>query len=139
MALLNINLHSTPRYKIVLLFSALFVIAVITGLVSLASGSVSVPLREVIDILVEQPHSINSQIILDLRLPRVTSGFVVGGMLALAGALMQILLRNPLAEPYILGISGGASVFALLAMIPFFIVLVVGFLYEWKKGAFDWD
>ena len=116
MALLNINLHSTPRYKIVLLFSALFVIAVITGLVSLASGSVSVPLREVIDILVEQPHSINSQIILDLRLPRVTSGFVVGGMLALAGALMQILLRNPLAEPYILGISGGASVFALLAI-----------------------
>ena len=116
MALLNINLHSTPRYKIVLLFSALFVIAVITGLVSLASGSVSVPFREVIDILVEQPQGINSQIIMDLRLPRVTSGFVVGGMLALAGALMQILLRNPLAEPYILGISGGASVFALLAI-----------------------
>ena len=116
MALLNINLHSTPRYKIVLLFSSLFVIAIITGLVSLASGSVSVPLREVIDILVEQPQGINSQIILDLRLPRVTSGFVVGGMLALAGALMQILLRNPLAEPYILGISGGASVFALLAI-----------------------
>ncbi len=116
MALLNINLHSTPRYKIVLLFSSLFVIAVITGLVSLASGSVSVPLREVIDILLERPQGINSQIILDLRLPRVTSGFVVGGMLALAGALMQILLRNPLAEPYILGISGGASVFALLAI-----------------------
>ena len=116
MALLNINLHSSPRYKIVLLFSALFAIAIVTGLVSLASGSVSVPLREVIDILLERPQGINSQIILDLRLPRVTSGFVVGGMLALAGALMQILLRNPLAEPYILGISGGASVFALLAI-----------------------
>ena len=116
MALLNINLHSSPRYKIVLLFSALFAIAIVTGLVSLAIGSVSVPLREVIDILLERPQGINSQIILDLRLPRVTSGFVVGGMLALAGALMQILLRNPLAEPYILGISGGASVFALLAI-----------------------
>ena len=116
MALFNINLHSSPRYKIVLLFSALFAIAVVTGLVSLASGSVPVPLREVIDILLERPQGINAQIILDLRLPRVTSGFVVGGMLALAGALMQILLRNPLAEPYILGISGGASVFALLAI-----------------------
>ena len=116
MALLNINLHSTPRYKIILLFSALFAIAIVTGLVALASGSVPVPLREVIGILLERPQGINAQIILDLRLPRVTSGFVVGGMLALAGALMQVLLRNPLAEPYILGISGGASVFALLAI-----------------------
>ena len=116
MALLNINLHSTPRYKVVILFTVLAVTAVFTGLAALASGSVPVPLREVVDILVRQPPGINSQIIMDLRLPRVTSGFVVGGMLALAGALMQILLRNPLAEPYILGISGGASVFALLAI-----------------------
>lgn len=116
MALLNINLHSTPRYKVVILFTVLAVIAVFTGLAALASGSVAVPLREVVDILVTQPPGVNSQIIMDLRLPRVTAGFAVGGMLALAGALMQILLRNPLAEPYILGISGGASVFALLAI-----------------------
>jgi len=52
-----------------------------------------------------------------LRLPRAASAFVVGGMLALAGALMQVLLRNPLADPYVLGISGGAAVAALLAML----------------------
>ena len=116
MALLDINLHSTPRYRIVLLFGALIAMAVITALASLASGSAPVPLREVINVLVERPPGINSQIVLELRLPRVVSGFVVGGMLALAGALMQVLLRNPLAEPYILGVSGGASVFALVAI-----------------------
>ncbi len=116
MALLNVNLHSTPRYKIALLFCALIVIALSVGLVSLASGSAPLPLPEIISILLEQTPGLNSQIVFELRLPRVISGFIVGGMLALAGALMQILLRNPLAEPYILGVSGGASVFALLAI-----------------------
>jgi iron complex transport system permease protein len=48
-------------------------------------------------------------IVLELRAPRVVLGFLVGGGLALAGAVFQALLRNPLAEPYILGISGGAA------------------------------
>lgn len=56
------------------------------------------------------------EIILRLRLPRALAGFAVGGLLALAGALMQVLLRNPLADPYVLGVSGGASLAALLAI-----------------------
>ena len=44
------------------------------------------------------------------------SAFAVGGLLALAGAMLQVLLRNPLADPYVLGVSGGASVLALLAI-----------------------
>jgi iron complex transport system permease protein len=52
-----------------------------------------------------------------LRLPRALAAFAVGGLLALAGALMQVLLRNPLADPYVLGISGGAAVGALGAML----------------------
>ena len=55
--------------------------------------------------------------VLKLRLPRALSGFACGGLLALAGALMQVLLRNPLADPYVLGISGGAAVGALSAML----------------------
>jgi len=51
----------------------------------------------------------SSDILWQLRLPRALSAFAVGGLLALAGALMQLLLRNPLADPYILGISGGAA------------------------------
>lgn len=56
-------------------------------------------------------------IVLELRLPRALTAFAVGGLLALAGALLQVLLRNPLADPYVLGTSGGAAVGALLAMV----------------------
>ncbi|MBI4755329.1 MAG: iron ABC transporter permease [Betaproteobacteria bacterium] len=54
-----------------------------------------------------------SEVVLGLRLPRALAAFACGGLLALAGALMQVLLRNPLADPYVLGVSGGAAVGAL--------------------------
>ena len=57
------------------------------------------------------------EIVWGLRAPRAAAAFACGGLLALAGALMQVLLRNPLADPYILGVSGGASVGALTAML----------------------
>lgn len=60
---------------------------------------------------------VDRTILFDLRLPRAAAGFAVGGLLALAGALMQVLLRNPLADPYVLGISGGAASAALLAIL----------------------
>ena len=56
------------------------------------------------------------EIIIELRLPRALAAFGVGAALALAGTMMQVLLRNPLADPYILGTSGGAAIAALLAM-----------------------
>ncbi|MBP8927151.1 MAG: iron chelate uptake ABC transporter family permease subunit, partial [Pseudomonadales bacterium] len=59
---------------------------------------------------------VEAQIIRELRLPRAVAAFACGGLLATAGALMQVLLRNPLADPYILGISGGAAVGALGAI-----------------------
>ncbi len=69
-------------------------------------------------------HSLTSQadpvmrdILLQLRLPRVLAAFGTGASLALAGAMMQVLLRNPLADPYVLGTSGGAAVGALLALL----------------------
>lgn len=64
------------------------------------------------------------QILIELRAPRVAAGFACGGLLALAGALMQTLFRNPLAEPYLLGVSGGAGLLALLGM-------VVGLAWPW--------
>ena len=62
-------------------------------------------------------NSITYQIITELRLPRALSALAVGAMLGMAGALMQVLTRNPLADPYILGISGGAAVASLIAML----------------------
>src|SRR5262249_21188227 len=56
-------------------------------------------------------------IVRELRLPRAVAAFATGGALALAGALLQVLLKNPLADPYVLGVSGGAAVGALTAML----------------------
>ena len=56
-------------------------------------------------------------LIFELRLPRTLVAFAAGGALALAGALMQVLLRNPLADPFVMGVSGGAAVAALSAML----------------------
>jgi len=61
--------------------------------------------------------SLEQRLVTELRLPRALSAFAVGGLLALAGALMQTLLRNPLGDPYVLGISGGAAVGTLGAML----------------------
>jgi iron complex transport system permease protein len=66
----------------------------------------------------------------ELRLPRTEAAFITGGCLSLAGCLMQLLLVNPLADPYILGLSGGASVGALLAVL-FFGTLGASFTGAW--------
>jgi iron complex transport system permease protein len=60
---------------------------------------------------------LDAQVILTLRAPRVTAAAGVGALLALSGLAMQVLLRNPLADPYVLGTSGGAAVGALLALL----------------------
>jgi iron complex transport system permease protein len=85
--------------------------------VSVGTGSVSVPPGDVIAVILGEGSSLQQTLVLELRLPRTLSAFATGGLLAVAGALMQVLLRNPLADPYILGLSGGAAVGALLAML----------------------
>lgn len=83
---------------------------------ALMVGSVAAPWPDVVGALRGERSDPVAAIVLDLRLPRAVSAFAVGGLLALAGALLQALLRNPLADPYVLGISGGASVAALAAL-----------------------
>ncbi len=102
--------------RLFLLGILLVMLSLLSILFSLTSGSVDIGLSRVVDIILGDSDGMQARVIMELRLPRVISGFLVGGMLALAGALMQVLLRNPLAEPYVLGVSGGASVCALLAM-----------------------
>lgn len=97
--------------------TALGVIAALALLLALMSGSVAVAPGDVIDILLGDGSGINREIVLQLRLPRALAAFAVGGLLALAGVQMQVLLGNPLADPYVLGISGGAAVGALLALL----------------------
>ncbi|MFL1467101.1 FecCD family ABC transporter permease [Marinobacter sp. DUT-3] len=84
---------------------------------SVGTGSVSVAPGQVLAVLLGEGSNLQQTLVLELRLPRTLSAFATGGLLAVAGALMQVLLRNPLADPYVLGLSGGAAVGALLAML----------------------
>ncbi len=84
---------------------------------SVSIGSSAMDLGQTLAVLAGGGTELHQTLILDLRLPRTLSAFATGGLLAVAGALMQVLLRNPLADPYVLGLSGGAAVGALLAML----------------------
>jgi iron complex transport system permease protein len=84
---------------------------------SVSVGSSALSLADVLATLSGQGSELQRTLIFELRLPRTLSAFATGGLLAVAGALMQVLLRNPLADPYVLGLSGGAATGALLAML----------------------
>ena len=79
------------------------------GILSLCIGSTHIPLKKIVS-LIQQGRGTNEySIIFDIRLPRILLGFAIGGALSLAGVLLQGMFRNPLVEPYTLGISGGAA------------------------------
>jgi len=110
--------------------SALLGLALAAGaslVAALAIGSVHLPAGDLVAAL-SGTSAPGADIVLGLRAPRALSGFAVGATLALSGALLQGLLRNPLADPYILGISGGAAVAALAA-------LAAGVGAAWVQGA----
>jgi len=98
------------------LFAGLTLLAAMAFIAALATGSADVSFAESINALRGAAPDHIESLVMELRLPRAMTAFAVGGLLAVAGVLMQVLLRNPLAEPYILGSSGGAAVAALLAM-----------------------
>lgn len=110
--LLRLMRTSTPAFFAVLSVSA---IAAVATAVALGSGTVGP--RDIVALAQGTADETARQVILELRLPRVLAAFGTGAALALAGTLMQVLLRNPLADPYILGTSGGAATFALAAML----------------------
>ncbi len=95
----------------------LLVLAAAILLASLGTGAVSLSPARVLAALSGGGDALARAVVLELRLPRVLGGFAVGAALALAGLLLQALFRNPLADPYVLGVSGGAAVGALLAML----------------------
>lgn len=101
------------RTTLALALLALLTLSVLGGV---RFGSVPLGNGELLAVLSGGGGATSRDIVLGLRLPRVLLGVLVGGGLAMAGATFQALLRNPLAEPYILGISGGASVGAVLVL-----------------------
>jgi iron complex transport system permease protein len=98
------------------LFAALGVFALAAAMLGVALGAAALSPREILDALARRGDAVSLGIVWSLRLPRVALGFVVGGVLAVAGAALQALVRNPLADPYLLGLSGGAGLGAVLAL-----------------------
>ena len=96
------------------------IVGMLLGAVPFSPGAVFAALRD--------PGAPDAAIMRDLRLPRVMLAFGVGGSLAVAGAALQALLRNPLAEPWLLGLSGGAALGAVLAV-------VIGLPLGWSVAA----
>jgi iron complex transport system permease protein len=105
--------------------AALGGLALVVALVSLLSGTAAIDVRDALDALAGGADETTRSVVLDVRVPRLLAAFGVGSVLALAGVLLQALFRNPLADPYVLGVSGGAAVGALLAMLAGFGVLFV--------------
>jgi iron complex transport system permease protein len=96
---------------------ALLLAAPLSMVLALSTGSMDLSLAQLGRALVGHGGDVAGMVVRELRLPRALAAFAVGGLLALSGALLQVLLRNPLADPYILGISGGAAVAALLTIL----------------------
>lgn len=105
------------RRRALLILAALTGLALLSITLALTVGSLGVSPGEVWLALSGGDAGMATDVVRSLRLPRALTGFACGGLLALSGALLQVLLRNPLADPYVLGISGGAGIGALLAMI----------------------
>jgi len=99
-----------------LILIALSLISLASFFFSISVGSLDLSLNEVWQAVLGNSTDMVNSVVVDLRLPRAYVAFMTGALLALAGMLMQVLLRNPLADPYILGVSGGASVAAMLAI-----------------------
>jgi len=96
---------------------ALAAAAIASVAVALAIGSVDITLANVVRALFGNGDDASASVVRELRLPRAIAAFAVGGLLAVAGSLMQVLLRNPLADPFVLGLSGGAACGALGALL----------------------
>jgi len=105
--------------KIVLTTFLLGTVLILVGIIAVSAGSSGVHFWETLAVLTgkSNPDSATATILYQIRLPRVLLAAFVGGSLALGGLVFQALLRNPLAEPYILGISGGSAIGAILAML----------------------
>ncbi|NLV75848.1 MAG: iron ABC transporter permease [Tissierellia bacterium] len=134
------------RY-ILLVFILLFILSFF---ISLSNGAVKIPVDEIINAIFSKEDNINRQVIWNVRLPRTIVAGLVGVCLSLSGAILQGVMRNPLAGPNIIGVSAGGGLAALILLIlfpEFYYLAPIGafigallatlFIYilAWKEGA----
>lgn len=103
----------------ILILLVLAVLACLGGIISIMKGSVNVPLNEIIAAMTGGSAAMHQQIIMNIRLPRTIVAGLVGVNLALSGAILQAVMKNPLADPHIIGISAGAGIMGIFIMLLF--------------------
>ncbi|ALJ19172.1 FecCD family ABC transporter permease [Microbacterium sp. No. 7] len=125
-----------PGRRALLLMAAAAVVTVVAAVVGLGVGSHPVPVATVVEALLAFDPSQNDHlVIVASRLPRIVLGVIVGAALGLAGALMQSLTRNPLADPGILGVNAGASLLVVIGIAVFGVSSVHGYIWFAFAGA----
>lgn len=124
---------STPRRFLGLLAAAALLMILL--LLSIAVGSKDIPPGVVIESLLNNTGQGDAYVIWDMRIPRTTVGFAVGVALGVAGALIQALTRNPLADPGILGVNAGAAFFVALGIAVFGVTSISGYVWFAFAGA----
>ena len=107
------------KLRYTLVFAILGILLLFLAVCSAGIGNVPIPLQQVAKILLHGDGSYEANIIWKIRLPRLVMAALLGGALALAGFLLQTFFRNPIAGPFVLGISSGAKLFVALVMVFF--------------------
>ncbi len=110
------------------LYAVLALLALAGLVLSLLTGTIDTGWQELVSVITGNAQGLETRILLELRWPRTAAAFITGALLAMAGGFMQVLLRNPLADPYVLGVSGGAATGAL-------VTLLLGLGGAWMQGA----
>ncbi|WP_028611745.1 FecCD family ABC transporter permease [Paenibacillus harenae] len=122
------------------------------SLLSLSMGSTRIPVMEVVQTILGQNNESSGLVILEFRLPRIVAALLIGAAMAVSGVLLQGVIRNPLAAPDLLGVTGGASVAVVAFMtlsagvysihfVPFiaiagaFCAAAVNYVLAWKRGV----
>jgi iron complex transport system permease protein len=144
---MNISTRGKRRKLAFIIGIILFAAGCIYGL---SSGSVPISPVQIWEIIVSEGEPAHAKILFDLRLPRVVIGLLVGACLAASGALLQGVMRNPLADPAVIGVSSGAGLAAIITMILLpqysyllpvtaffgaFVTALVIYLIAWDKGV----
>lgn len=144
---MNIQERNKKRKYLVFLSPLLLLIVVYYALIS---GSVVITLTDIWRVITGEDAGVYKTIVHDLRLPRIIIGMLVGACLATSGALLQGVMKNPLADPGIIGVSAGGGLAAIITMVILpqfsyllpvsaflgaFITAIIIYLLAWDKGA----
>ena len=123
--------NETNKWIVILLLILFFMI-----IISICLGEIYISPRQVINTLLSSNNSLEREILLYLRLPRIILAIITGALLSLCGTIMQATVQNPLADPFLLGVSSGATLGMTLYLILGFSISSLGMSIFSFGGAF---